>query len=120
MVGVLATRNFGRRMIAVIGVVAATVAMWSIPQMTEPDIKNWQVASAVLVIILFLSNGAALIASSTWPSMGTRYQRNESRDSAVDVWGSLDRGVDPTLDVENDSLREPSQSDPNSMGQNGS
>jgi len=30
--------------------------------------------------------------------MGARYQRTKFKEPAVDVWGSLDRGVDPTID----------------------
>jgi len=98
VVGVVATGKWARRLVAGIGVIASVVAAWSIASMPEGTILNWQIASGFLILVLLLTNGAALLISPAWPSMGARYQRTEFKEPAVDVWGSLDRGVDPTID----------------------
>jgi len=98
VVGVVATGKWARRLVAGIGVIASVVAAWSLPSMPEGTILNWQIASGLLILVLLLTNGAALLISPAWPSMGARYQRTKFKEPAVDVWGSLDRGVDPTID----------------------
>ncbi len=102
VVGVVATGRWARRFVAGIGAIATVVAAWSLPRMSEGNILNWQLASGLLIFVLLLTNGAALLTSPAWPSMGARYQRTKLKEPAVDVWGSLDRGVDPTIDGSGD------------------
>lgn len=78
--GVIATRTFGRRLIAIAVVIAAVggvVQMQAYP------------AAAVLLVAAVM----IFLRAAHWPTLGARYERKP----ADNPWEQLDRGEDPTL-----------------------
>jgi len=94
LVGVIATRSWGRTLVAVVlGLAgfAGVIAAFS----SEP------------ASIVGVTGGAVLVAGSVWtiakgrqwPVMGARYESTaKRRPTALSDWDAQDRGIDPTAD----------------------
>ena len=63
----------------------------------------WWLAAAFGGACFVVAGVITLLKSSTWPHLGSRYERNEQSSGraprAVSAWDQLDEGVDPTLDA---------------------
>ena len=96
VIGVLATRKWGRRILGSLGAVTSVVGIYSLI-MLDADALNslWWVAIA-LSVGLFVTNLVIATSSQKWPTLGGKYSR--SVPAQLDSWELLDAGVDPTVD----------------------
>lgn len=87
------TTGVVRRLLA-----AAGLAVWVVVLVSAVGAGWWSLASAILGL-----SGAliVLVAGGRWPGWSSRYDRSGGAappDDPRQMWDSLDRGVDPTLD----------------------
>lgn len=96
VIGVLATRTWGRRFLGSLGAVISFVGIYSLI-MLDKDALNylWWVA-IVLSAGLLVTNLVIAVTSKKWPTLGGKYSR--SAPAELDTWELLDAGVDPTVD----------------------
>lgn len=118
--GIVATRSWGRTIVAAIGVLAgvigagAAVAFALSPgsfadatigldlgvdtSVASAPVAGWAVAvlgGAAVVI----ASGATLVRGRQWPSLGSRFERRSRSTRAVSPWDAQDMGQDPTDDL---------------------
>jgi|TARA_B110000503_G_scaffold18645_1_gene27581 hypothetical protein len=96
VIGVLATRTWGRRILGSLGAVISIVGIYSLI-MLDTDALNslWWVAIALCAGLL-VTNLVIAVSSKKWPTLGGKYSR--SAPAELDAWELLDAGVDPTVD----------------------
>jgi len=124
---ILVTRGIVRRVVAVLGVLAAGApvpAVWSTRHhlLATHDGSSGTAWPWVALIALVISVASFLVAirkAPTWPEMGTKYDAPTGvtggaiasapleEQSSIDLWKSLDEGHDPTLGATTDSTRDP-------------
>ena len=120
----LVTRGRVRRVVAVLGLVAATglaiatvEAFWSLPDKlaealvevsgtdtVSTSLTPWYAAALVGAGLSVVATLAAVVLVPGWPEMGSRYdapaaasQRDDSTpETNIDIWKALDEGRDPT------------------------
>jgi len=118
--GVLATRSWGRTVVAVLALLAGTAglagAVWFAvarsglvdsaahalvnagdAAASQPGL-GWLVAASGGVLVLVASVWT-VVAGSTWPAMGARYERTAADRPAISTWDAQDLGQDPTDDL---------------------
>jgi uncharacterized membrane protein (TIGR02234 family) len=125
VVGLLATRRWGRLVVAAIvalsgvGVLAAALTRLAAPDPTEATAllddagrsagaaavtatahPGWPLLAAAGGLLLAAGGLAALLRSRRWPTMSARYEtpaaRTDRPRTDAAVWDALDRGDDPT------------------------
>jgi uncharacterized membrane protein (TIGR02234 family) len=125
VVGLLATRRWGRLIVAAIVALSGIgVAVTALTRLTAPDATEaralledagrsagtaavtatahpgWPLLAAAGGLLLALGGAVALLRSRRWPTMSTRYEtpaaRSERPRTDAAVWDALDRGDDPT------------------------
>jgi uncharacterized membrane protein (TIGR02234 family) len=125
VVGLLATRRWGRLAVAAVvalsglGVLASSLTWLAAPGAAEAgDLltesgraagaaavtatahPGWPLLAATGGVLLALGGLAALVRSRVWPTMSARYEtpaaRAERPRTDAAVWDALDRGDDPT------------------------
>lgn len=118
--GIVATRSWGRTIVAAIGVVAgvvgagAAVAFAVSPgsvvdaavglelgvatSVASAAVAGWAVAvlGGVAVVV---ASGWTLVRGRRWPTLGSRYERRSRSTRAVSTWDAQDLGQDPTDDL---------------------
>jgi uncharacterized membrane protein (TIGR02234 family) len=126
VVGLLATRRWGRLVVAAIvalagvGVLAGSLTRLAAPgpgaardllaesgraagasAITAIAHPGWPLLAAVGGLLLALGGLAALVRSRRWPTMSARYETPAARTrrprTDAAVWDALDRGDDPTV-----------------------
>ena len=96
VIGVLATRKWGRRILGSLGAVSSVVGIYSLIMLDADTLNSlWWVAIA-LSVGLFVTNLVIAIFSQKWPTLGGKYSR--SVPAKLNTWELLDAGVDPTVD----------------------
>jgi uncharacterized membrane protein (TIGR02234 family) len=125
VVGLLATRRWGRLVVAAIVALSGLgVLVPALTRLTAPDAAEatalledpgrsagtatvtatahpgWPLLAAVGGLLLVLGGLAALLRSRRWPTMSARYEtpaaRTDRPRTDAAVWDALDRGDDPT------------------------
>jgi uncharacterized membrane protein (TIGR02234 family) len=71
---------------------------------TSTTTTLWWVVAAVGGALVLTAGALSLVASSTWTTLGGRYERRSStqpapKAAAASAWDQLDAGLDPTLDT---------------------
>ena len=117
LVGVVATRQSGRRLVAVVLVAAgltaaaAAVAFAADPAGRLGTVSGPGVATVVVAVestpwwTVALAGALAVLAAAVWtiargggwPTMGARYDRSPRAD--ISPWEAMDKGQDPTDDL---------------------
>jgi uncharacterized membrane protein (TIGR02234 family) len=127
VVGLLATRRWGRLAVAAIvalaglGVLAGSLTRLGAPgaaeardlladsgraagaaAVTATGHPGWPLLAAAGGLLLALGGLAALVRSRAWPTMSARYEtpaaRTDRPRTDAAVWDALDRGDDPTVE----------------------
>ncbi len=125
VVGLLATRRWGRLAVAaIVALSGVAVLVTSLTRLAAPDAAEardrltdsgraagaavvtatahpgWPLLAAAGGLLLALGGLAALARSRRWPAMSARYEtpaaRTERPRTDAAVWDALDRGDDPT------------------------
>jgi len=121
--GIVATRSWGRSVVAVIaflaGVAGLTGAVWFVVARTglvEAAARTltsqagdsaasasqaglgWLV-TAIGGLLVSVAAAWTIVSGRRWPAMGARYERTPSRRAAMSPWDALDMGQDPTDDL---------------------
>lgn len=116
LVGLVATRGWGRALVGVIVAVAGVVAVGGCvafalspsgridqvasadagsPLHVEASWTGWWIVGAIGGLLILAVGAAAIMRGRTWPTMGSKYERSAA---VRDPWAQLDAGQDPTLD----------------------
>lgn len=98
VLGVIATRVWGRRLIGGLAAIVSLATLVSILSANSEGILWWIGSSAALALGLILTNGWAAIRGSHWPMLGRKYERDSGEQAPTDPWKALDQGIDPTVD----------------------
>ena len=111
--GILATRSWGRTVVAVLaalsGAAAAGAAIWfaiDSDRAVAAGVADVVTASAQPAWLLAVAGGALVMAAGAaaiargrrWPAMGARYERTSAAARRSD-WDAQDAGEDPTDDL---------------------
>ncbi|MCA1982523.1 Trp biosynthesis-associated membrane protein [Nocardioides nematodiphilus] len=119
---ILVTRGLARRLVAMLGLVAAGApvpAIWGTRHhlLSTHDGSHgtaWPWVSLVALVVTFLSFVVAVMKSPVWPEMGAKYDAPTGatstapleEQSSIDLWKSLDEGTDPTVGPATDPTHE--------------
>ena len=116
LLGLIATRGWGRTLVGVIVAAAGVVAVGGcvafalspsgrIDQVASADAGSavhveaawtgWWIVGCIGGLLILAVGAAAVMRGRTWPTMGTKYERSAA---VRDPWAQLDAGQDPTLD----------------------
>ncbi len=96
VIGVLATRTWGRRILGTMGAVVAAAGVYSLIILDKEGLNALWALALVLSFGLVISNLLIVFTSKNWPTLSGRYSRSASPEQ--DAWALLDAGVDPTLE----------------------
>jgi len=118
--GIVATRSWGRVIVAVIallaGLVGAVAAVafaigstdmvtaavgataTGVPFAPVQVRPAWALASAGGLLVA-LAAAATVLRGRSWPALGARYERSAGDRPATNAWDALDKGQDPTDDL---------------------
>ena len=118
--GIVATRSWGRSIVAAIGLLAGAVgAGAALAFALSPDsfidaavglesgVDTTVVSAAVAGWVVAVLGGAAVLAACgwtlargrRWPTLGSRYERRSRSERALSPWDAQDLGQDPTDDL---------------------
>lgn len=97
VLGVIATRTWGRRVIGTLAALVALISFVSILTVQTEGLVGWLITSGALSLGLVVTNSLAAVRGARWPSLGRKYERQGIQET-TDPWSALDRGIDPTLD----------------------
>ncbi len=101
---VLVLRRRGRRVVAVLGAVAAlTAAVVTVVRVAaaeDVDRTAWPWVAAAAATVTGVALARAWVAAPGWPEMSSRYDRQAAQPARPqgpdDLWRALDEGRDPT------------------------
>ena len=101
--GIIATRSWGRSMVAAIALLAGLVGLagavaFAVAPSEEPSGASWLAAVLAGAVVA----GAAvwtLVRGRAWPVMGGRYERRAKARREISAWDAQDLGRDPTDDL---------------------
>jgi hypothetical protein len=118
--GIVATRSWGRTVVAAIGLLAGAVAAGvAVAYALSPDgfvdaaiglelgvatsvasnpVAGWAVA-VLGGLAVVVASGWTLVQGRRWPTLGSRYERRSRSTRAVSPWDAQDMGRDPTDDL---------------------
>lgn len=118
--GIVATRSWGRSVVAAIGLLAgvvgagAAVAFALSPgsfvdaavglelgvdaSVTSSTAAGW-VPAVLAGAAVVIASGWTLARGRQWPTLGSRYERRSRATRAVSAWDAQDMGQDPTDDL---------------------
>lgn len=97
---VLVLRVNGRRVVAVIGLVASVAAaVMAFSHAGDAHGTGWPVVAGIAVVLSAAAFGVALVRAQTWPEMSRRYDAPTDQKAKTDddLWKALDEGRDPTV-----------------------
>jgi hypothetical protein len=118
--GIVATRSWGRTVVAALavasGAAAAAVAVWFAARSSAviaehaaaasggatPTITSATPAWALALVaglVVVGAGGWTAVRGRRWPSLGTRYERAPRGERAPSAWEAQDLGRDPTDDL---------------------
>jgi hypothetical protein len=118
--GVLATRSWGRTLVAVLALLAGwaglTGAVWfaiarsglvdaavqslaGASASTDPEAGVGWLVAAIGGVLVIVAAAWTMARGRTWPAMGSRYETKAADRPAVDAWDAQDLGQDPTDDL---------------------
>jgi uncharacterized membrane protein (TIGR02234 family) len=124
LAAVVATRGWARRVVGAVLAGFGAVALASVWQGTRTGTLSrlaadqvaaggavdalavsagWPVSAAAGAVLLLAAGAATAVRGPSWPGMGSRYDRHSAPRAVpggdpAELWRSLDRGADPTLD----------------------
>jgi len=122
--GILATRSWGRMIVgpivAIAGLVGLAVAFvfalspsGSIDAAAQSIVGSsvsvsismtvWWVLSLIGGVLAAVAGSWTALRGRRWPTLGSRYERTPRRAAAVSTWDAMDKGQDPTDDVDSRS-----------------
>lgn len=118
--GIVATRSWGRTIVAVIGAVAGVVgagagvvfalspesvvnAAVGLELGVDASVTSDAAAAWVLAVlsgaVVAVASGWTVVRGRHWPALGSRYERRSTSTRAVSAWDAQDMGQDPTDDL---------------------
>jgi len=103
VIGVLATRTWGRRILGTMGTVVAAAGIYSLIVLDKDGLNALWVLAIVLSSGLVITNLIITFASKNWPTLSGKYSRSAPPEQ--DAWALLDAGLDPTVESEPDRSR---------------
>jgi hypothetical protein len=103
VIGVLATRTWGRRILGTLGAVVAAAGVYSLIILDKDGLNPLWVFALVLSLGLVLTNLLIVFSSKNWPTLSGKYSRSAPPEQ--DAWTLLDAGIDPTLESDPDKPR---------------
>ena len=98
VLGVVATRGWGR---TVVGALIAAAGLASMVMCLLGSIPGSPLLGAVSGALLALGGAWTAVAGRSWPAMGARYDAGRPasrRARSLSAWEAQDRGIDPTED----------------------
>jgi purine-cytosine permease-like protein len=96
VIGVLATRIWGRRFLGALGAVVSAIGIYFLVVLEKDGLNALWILAIVLTAGLVITNIVIALASKNWPTLGGKYSRSAPPEQ--DAWTLLDAGVDPTLE----------------------
>jgi len=103
VIGVLATRTWGRRILGTMGALVAGAGVYSLIILDKDGLNALWIFALVLSLGLVITNLLIVFGSKNWPTLSGRYSRSAPHEQ--DVWSLLDAGVDPTLESDPEKPR---------------
>jgi hypothetical protein len=103
VIGVLATRTWGRRILGTMGAVVAAAGVYSLVILDKEGLNALWIFAIVLSLGLMITNLLIVFTSKNWPTLSGRYSRSAAPEQ--DAWTLLDAGVDPTIESDPDKPR---------------
>ena len=103
VIGVLATRIWGRRILGTMGAVVAAAGVYSLVILDKEGLNALWILAIGLSLGLMITNLLIVFTSKNWPTLSGRYSRSVPREQ--DAWTLLDAGVDPTIESDPDKPR---------------
>jgi hypothetical protein len=103
VIGVLATRTWGRRILGTLGAVVAAAGVYSLIILDKDGLNPLWVFALVLSLGLVLTNLLIVFSPKNWPTLSGKYSRSAPPEQ--DAWTLLDAGIDPTLESDPDKPR---------------
>ncbi len=103
VIGVLATRTWGRRILGTLGAVVCAAGIYSLIVLDKDGLNALWFVSILLCGGLMATNVLTLVVSKNWPTLGGKYSRSAPPEQ--DAWALLDAGVDPTLESDPENGR---------------
>lgn len=103
VLGVLATRTWGRRLLGTLGAVIAVAGIYSLTVLDKDGLNSLWVIAIALSSGLVITNLIIIFYSKNWPTLSGKYSRSAPPEQ--DAWALLDAGVDPTLESEPEKSR---------------
>lgn len=98
VLGVLATRTWGRRLLGTVGAVVAVAGIYSLTILDKDGLNSLWIIAIVLSSGLVITNLIIVFSSKNWPTLSGKYSRSAPPEQ--NAWALLDAGVDPTLESE--------------------
>lgn len=117
LAGVLGSRGLVRRFVGLVIVGAGVVLVWSgLDALTSVKVQGAAPGGGEIVtvaqgyifltlitgVVLTLAGIATAVFGASWPSLGSNYERADSRPR--DAWEAMDAGLDPTQVPEADGV----------------
>lgn len=96
VIGVLATRTWGRRVLGTLGALVAAAGVYSLIILDKDGLNPLWVFAIALSLGLVITNLLIVFSSKNWPTLSGRYSRSAPHEQ--DAWTLLDSGIDPTLE----------------------
>lgn len=103
VIGVLATRIWGRRILGTMGACVAAAGVYSLIVLDKGGLNALWVFATALSFGLVITNLLIVFSSKNWPTLSGRYSRSAPPEQ--DAWTLLDSGIDPTLESDPDRPR---------------
>lgn len=103
VIGVLATRIWGRRLLGTLGAVVAAAGVYSLIILDKDGLNALWIFALVLSSGLVITNLFIVFSSKNWPTLSGKYSRSVPPEQ--DAWTLLDSGVDPTVESDPDKPR---------------
>ena len=100
VLGVLATRTWGRRILGTLGAVISLLGTYSSIVLDKNDLNSLWAVALTLSLGLVVTNALIAVTSKNWPTLSGKYSRSAPPEE--DAWALLDAGVDPTLESDPD------------------
>lgn len=100
VLGVLATRTWGRRILGTLGAVISLLGTYSLIVLDKNDLNSLWAVALTLSLGLVVTNALIAVTSKNWPILSGKYSRSAPPEE--DAWALLDAGVDPTLESDPD------------------
>jgi hypothetical protein len=103
VIGVLATRTWGRRILGTMRAVVSAAGVYSLIILDKDGLNALWIFAIVLSSGLIITNLLIVFTSKNWPTLSGRYSRSAAPEQ--DAWALLDAGVDPTIESDPDKPR---------------